>query len=272
MSSLPYLRWGTGPLLLVLLLWWESMGPFLPLFQQGWPDRAWHGLRNLVLAGVNSAITAIAFTGLWASAAQLAEERSLGLAHWAGLEGWPRTLATVLLLDAWTYIWHRMNHRVSFLWRFHRTHHSDVQMDVTTASRFHFGEILLSNCLRIPIILLIGLRLWELALYEAMLLAVIQFHHANIGLPNTADRVLRCLIVTPAMHKVHHSRWQPETDSNYSSLLSVWDRLFRSFRLREDPRTIRFGLEGFDGREHQTLTGLLKTPAGPNRTERKRTP
>lgn len=92
-------------------------------------------------------------------------------------------------------------------------------MDVTTASRFHLGEILFSNCLRIPVIALIGIRLWELALYEALLLAVIHFHHANVGLPKTIDQILPCVIVTPAIHKVHHSREQPETDSHYSSLL-----------------------------------------------------
>ena len=163
-------------------------------------------------------------------------------------------------MDGWTYGWHRLNHRVPFLWRFHRAHHSDAQMDVTTASRFHIGEILFSNCLRIPLILLLGIQLWELVLYETALLAVIQFHHANVGVPPRLDQLLRCFIVTPAMHKVHHSRWQPETDSNYSSLLSIWDRLFRSFRLRDDPRTIQFGLDEFARPENQTLAGILKTP------------
>ena len=92
--------------------------------------------------------------------------------------------------------------------------------------------------------------------------AVVQLHHANVGLPPKLDRWLRLFIVTPAMHKVHHSRWQPETDSNYSSLFSVWDRLFASFRLRDDPRTIQFGLNEFDRPEQHTLAGLVKTPLG----------
>lgn len=270
MNTISHLRWATGPLLLVLLLWWESLTPFLPLFQQGWRDRVRHGLRNVAVALLNSGMTALAFAGLWSSAVSFADQRSFGIANWAGLAGWSHALAAILLLDAWTYFWHRMNHTVPFLWRFHRTHHSDAQMDVTTASRFHLGEILFSNCLRIPVIALIGIHLWELALYEALLLAVIQFHHANVGLPKAIDQILRCVIVTPAMHKVHHSHEQLETDSNYSSLLSVWDRLFRSLRLRDDPRTIRFGLEGFDGSEHQSLAGIMKTPvvAGPSRQSR----
>ena len=130
------------------------------------------------------------------------------------------------------YAWHRINHRVPFLWRFHRVHHSDAQMDVTTASRFHTGEIALSSLLRIPLILALGVTAWQLVLYETMMFGVVQFHYANIALPPRAESVVSRVIVTPTMHKVHHSRWQPETDSNYSAMLSVWDRLFGSFRRR----------------------------------------
>ncbi len=104
-----------------------------------------------------------------------------------------------------------------------------------------------------------GIQVWEIVVYETMLLAVIQFHHANLGLPVKLDQLLHCFIVTPAMHKVHHSRWRLETDSNYSSLLSIWDRIFRSFRLRDDPRTIQFGLDDFARLENQTFSGILKT-------------
>jgi len=155
-----------------------------------------------------------------------------------------------------------MNHRVPFLWRFHKVHHSDPHMDVSTANRFHFGEIILSSILRIPVILLLGAELWHLALYEAILYPVVQFHHANIGVGRRLDRFLRLFITTPEMHKAHHSRWQPETDSNYTSLLSIWDRVFRSFRLRKDPHEIQLGLDGYDEPQKQTLWGLLRTPLG----------
>jgi len=112
----------------------------------------------------------------------------------------------------------------------------------------------------VPVIALLGLRLWELALYETIMFTVVQMHHANIAFPAWLDRCLRTLIVTPFMHKVHHSRWQPETDSNYSALFSFWDRIFGSFRSRENPAMIEFGLEGFDPPENHTLVGLLATP------------
>ncbi len=254
------LRWATGPILLFLLLWWETLTPFLPLFRNNPLQRTRHGLRNVAIALLNSGMTALLFVGLWAATANWAAHNGFGLLNWTGVPPLWHALAAVLALDFWTYWWHRLNHRLPFLWRFHRAHHSDTHMDVTTASRFHIGEILFSNVLRIPLILLLGIHVWEIVLYETALLAVIQFHHANIGLPGRLDQLLRCFIVTPAMHKVHHSRWQPETDSNYSSLLSVWDRVFRSFRLRDDPRTIQFGLDDFAKPEDQTLPGILKMP------------
>lgn len=245
--------------LLVLLLW-ESRRPFFNLFQQSQRQRGLHLVRNLALGGLNALLVAAVFVGLWVAATAWAEDRGVGLLNWMTLPGWAHALGAVLLFDAWTYLWHRINHRVTFLWRFHRVHHADAQMDVTTASRFHVGEILFSSVLRIPLIVLFGVYAWELLLYETLMFAVVQFHHANIALPPRLDRVLRWFIVTPGMHKVHHSRWQPETDSNYSSLLSCWDRLGRSFRTRERLEDLHFGLEEFDREEDATIKGLLRMP------------
>ena len=244
---------------LVVLLLLEGAHPFFELFRER-SDRGRHAVRNLVLGAVNSVIVAVVFAGLWVAAAEVAEARGWGLLRVIALPGWLHAALAVLLLDVWTYAWHRMNHRVPFLWRFHRVHHSDAQMDVTTASRFHTGEIVLSSALRIPLILALGVTAWQLVLYETLMFAVVQFHHANIALPPRVEAVVNKLIVTPAMHKVHHSRWQPETDSNYSAMLSVWDRLFRSFRRREALREVQLGLDDFDGERHQSIAGMLRTP------------
>jgi sterol desaturase/sphingolipid hydroxylase (fatty acid hydroxylase superfamily) len=133
-------------------------------------------------------------------------------------------------------------------------------MDVTSARRFHPGEIVISSALRVPLLFLLGIQLWELVLYELMMGVVVDFHHANIGLPEKTDRFLRAVIVTPAMHKVHHSQMRAETDSNYTSLLSAWDRIFGSFRLRPNLYAIKIGLEGWSDTPHQTLPGMLVTP------------
>ncbi len=245
---------------LVLLLVWESWTPFFAFFVRAAGERTRHALKNLTLGFLNGAVTSLLFVGLWSSTAVWAERQHFGLLRWIELPACARCAAALLLFDAWMYFWHRLNHRLPVLWRFHRTHHSDPRMDVTTANRFHLGEILLSSILRVPVIALLGLQLWELTLYEAVMFTVVQLHHANIALPPGIDRWMRTLIVTPFMHKVHHSRWQTETDSNYSSLFSFWDRLFGTWRWREDPRTLQYGLEGFDPPKHHTLAGLLFTP------------
>jgi len=250
----PWLAFG----LLVVLLLWETVTPFF-LFPKG-RARLAHGAKNMLLGVTNGLVTSLGFAGLWWWAAEASARHGSGLLHWFS---WPAAVETALaflLLDAWTYAWHRMNHRIGFLWRFHRVHHSDPHMDATTANRFHVGEIVLSSLLRVPLIWLLGARLEHLALYELMMFAVVQFHHANISLGPRADRVLCWFIVTPVMHKVHHSRWQPETNSNYSSFLSVWDRVFRSFRTTPDPAKLRLGLDEFADESSQTLPGLLSTP------------
>ena len=255
------MRWrGLASVLwLAALLAFESARPAKPLFASV-RVRFAHGFRNIALGSSNAILTALLFATAWKATADWSSINAFGLAH--RLENMPGvgTAAALLLFDAWTYGWHRLNHRIPLLWRFHRMHHSDSEMDATTANRFHPGEIVLSSLLRLPLIALLGLEFIELLAYETVLLAVVQWHHSNLMLPPSIDRLFRVLVVTPAMHKVHHSRMAIETNSDYSALLSVWDRLFRSFRLRDDPRAIRFGLEGFDAPSRQSLAGLLITP------------
>jgi sterol desaturase/sphingolipid hydroxylase (fatty acid hydroxylase superfamily) len=165
----------------------------------------------------------------------------------------------VVVLDLWTYWWHRANHRWTLLWRFHRVHHSDSSMDVTTAVRFHLGELLISAGLRLALITLLGLPLAALLLYDGAVTVATQFHHANIGLGRW-DRWIRRLIVSPNMHKIHHSKIRAETNSNYSTVLSLWDRAFSTYRDRDDCHAIRFGVPRMTDESFQTLKGLALTP------------
>ena len=247
---------------LVLLLLWESVAPFFDFFRNRTRRRITHGAVNFALAAINLGVIVLVFATAWAWAADSSLDHHLGLLHRFEAPAWVEVPLAILLLDLFTYWFHRLSHRIPFLWRFHRVHHSDPHMDVTTANRFHLGEVIISSVLRIPLIGLTGIELWHLALYELMMFTVVQFHHANIALPGRLDRLLRVIIVTPAMHKVHHSRIQRETDSNYTSLFSFWDRVFGSFRIRrhEDLGKIQLGLQGYDSAEKQRLIGLLKTP------------
>lgn len=249
---------------LILLFAWESIQPFYGYFRGAIKKRGKHAFRNLTLGALNSVLVAGIFVGLWFAASVWADEYRFGVMHWLqdgfGLLVWIHAVGAILLFDAWSYLWHRINHEIPFFWRFHRVHHSDPNMDVTTANRFHIGEIFFSSLFRIPLIALLGIYLWELVLYETLMFAVVQFHHTNIDIPEKVDRILRTVIVSPNMHRVHHSRWQPETDSNYSSLFSFWDRLARTFRLNPNPKEIKLGLDEFDREDDQTVRGMLRTP------------
>lgn len=254
---------------LILLLLIEHLHPFFDFFEGSVKQKGKHLVANMSLGVVNAAVTAIFFTALWLWASTWAVENDFGILNWLKLPVWVHAVGAVLLMDTWMYWWHRMNHEIPFLWRFHRVHHSDPNMDVTTASRFHTGEIIFSSILRIPVIMLIGLHLWELLIYGTLLVIVVQFHHANIILPEKLDKFLRAFIVTPAMHKVHHSRWKPETDSNYSSLFSFWDRICSTFRTHNPLKTLRIGLDEFDSEKDRKITGLFTMPFRDSRGNRK---
>src|SRR6185436_18044902 len=129
---------------LLTLLAWESFAPFFPYFRSLPGGRLRHGLRNVALGVLNAALNSLMGVGLWWTAARWAEAHHFGVLRWLLLPGWADLVGAFLLMDLWMYVWHRMNHRIPFFWRFHRVHHSDPHMDVTTASRFHVGEMAFS--------------------------------------------------------------------------------------------------------------------------------
>ncbi len=247
-------------ILLAIFLVWESFAPFFDWFRKAPKERTLHGLRNISLGLINTLVIALVFVRLWMGVTNWADEHDFGLLNWLDVTGWRRTLLTILLLDAWTWSWHWLNHHVPLFWWFHRTHHTELRMDVTSASRFHLGEIATSSVLRLPLFSLLGVHLGDVVIYETLLFAVVQFHHANIRLPWWIESWLRWLIVTPNLHRVHHSQIVVESNSNYGSLLPLWDVLFGTWNWREKPQEIRYGVSGFEAPEQHSLKGLLKTP------------
>ncbi|WP_053334600.1 sterol desaturase family protein [Gemmatimonas phototrophica] len=230
---------------LALLVLWESVHPFLPLFrgERAALMRVQHGAANVALGVLNGLVVRFGFLGAWAAVSTWSETQAFGVRVWIGGPAWVQWVVVLLLLDAWTYTWHRLNHTVPIFWRFHRLHHSDAQMDVTTASRFHLGEIVLSSIFRIPVLALVGASVLQLAVYETILFTVVQFHHANIALPESIDRVLRAVIVTPHLHKVHHSVRVDEQNANFSSVLTWWDRAARTLTVSPHLAQVVFGVE-----------------------------
>lgn len=175
------------------------------------------------------------------------------------LPAWAVWLVHFLVLDLWLYWWHRWNHTLPFLWRFHAVHHRDDALDVTTAFRFHVGEVFLSALPRGAIVFALGIPLSHVLIYEGFVALHSAFHHANISLPKKLECWVRPIFITPTMHWVHHNPRQQDTDSNYGATLSLWDMLFGSYNTRPAPPEQPMGIEGFV-REEPTFSGLLFQP------------
>lgn len=244
---------------LVLLWFLETWFPFFVEFNQT-KSRWTHAVRNLAFGAVNAFVIGAFFAGAVALVAGWTREAGFGLLPWLALPLWAEVLLAILIFDAWMYWWHRINHEIPFLWRFHKVHHTDPRVDVTSAVRFHPGEIILSYIARLLVIPLLGMALWQMVLYEAILLPIILLHHSNVGLPSMMDAALRAVIVSPNMHRLHHSDCMPETNSNYSSVFSWWDWVFRSYSRRDDVHDVRYGLEQSTSPDWHTFRGMIITP------------
>ncbi|TWT31708.1 sterol desaturase family protein [Blastopirellula retiformator] len=243
-------------LLTLAVLWtWESIHP---LVTRG-DGRLVHAGRNVAVSLLNTVVLAVTFSAVTVGVAQLAEVRQWGLLNWGNVATPLRFGLAILLLDFWMYLWHRLNHGIPLLWRSHRMHHADLAMDVTSATRFHLLEQLASAALRLGVILLLGIAMLELLIYETLVVAITMFHHANISL-GPLDRPLRWLIVTPRFHQIHHSRIRVETNSNYSVLFSWWDRIFGTHQMRGEDKPVDYGLDQFDQPQWRTLWGMLRMP------------
>jgi len=209
-------------------------------------------LRNGGLAAINLALSPLIVLPITAFAA------GHGLAWRPGWwRGGPGLGLDLLLLDLLIYWWHRWNHEWRFLWRFHGVHHLDRFLDSTSALRFHFGEVLLSALARALIILLIGFPLSSILIFETLVLTAAIFHHADLRIPSAVETALSRLVITPSIHWVHHHRRRADTDSNYGTIFSFWDRLFAT----SNPTRRRMDMEiGMEGEEEQAIAGLLLRP------------
>lgn len=157
------------------------------------------------------------------------DEAGWGLSRWLGLTGWPGMVITLVVLDLFNYLWHRANHRLRFLWRFHKAHHSDTEMDLSTVLRFHPGELLLSALVKAAWIALWGPAILAWFVFEALVSLCAQFHHSNIDFPDRVERWLSWFIVTPRYHAAHHAVDRRYGNRNFATILSVWDRLLGTY-------------------------------------------
>ena len=223
--------------------------------------------RNLTMAMLSAGSVAILQPLLLIPLLRRVESRRLGLLHRLPLSGAARTVLGVLLLDYTLWWWHWMNHRIPFLWRFHLPHHVDLDLDASTAIRFHFGEMSLSVLYRMLQIRLLGAGELSISLWQLLLFPSIFFHNSNLALTEAQDRLLSRLVVTPRMHGIHHSDYQKETDSNWSSILSVWDLLHGTFREDIPQQSIRLGVPAWQNLEDVALERVILMPFAEQRDD-----
>jgi sterol desaturase/sphingolipid hydroxylase (fatty acid hydroxylase superfamily) len=221
--------------------------------------------RNLVFAGLAAATVNLLERPIVEPLAGLVERRRLGILHAWRLPRPLHVILAIVLLDYTLYVWHVLVHRVPWLWRFHLVHHVDLDLDASTALRFHFGELAVSIPWRAAQIVAIGVTPDALILWQNALLVSILFHHSNVELPLGLERAVSRVFVTPRLHGIHHSIVPDETNSNWSSGLTVWDWLHGTLRLNVPQREIAIGVAAYRTLEDVTLKESLELPFVPQR-------
>ncbi len=213
-----------------LMAWWEIIAPRRPLLVS--KLRRW--LSNIGIVALNTVLLRLIFPAAAIGATLFAAERGWGVLNYLSFPGAIDVLVSILVLDLAIYLQHVMFHAVPAFWRLHRVHHADLDFDVTTGARFHPIEILLSMCIKFGVIFALGPPVLGVLIFEVLLNATSMFNHANVSMPDSVDARLRWLVVTPDMHRVHHSVKRHETNSNFGFNLPWWDRLFGTYRAQPD--------------------------------------
>jgi sterol desaturase/sphingolipid hydroxylase (fatty acid hydroxylase superfamily) len=218
---------------------------------------------NLGLAALDAAIVRLLFPFVAVGMAELASARGWGLLNQVDAPPAGAALASIVALDFAIYLQHVLFHAVPVLWRLHRVHHADLDFDVTTGVRFHPVEIVLSLLFKLAVITILGAPAVAVLAFEVILNVMAMFSHGNVRIPGGLDRMLRWLIVTPDMHRIHHSIERAETDSNFGFNLALWDRLLGTYRSQpaKGHEAMVLGIEQFrDPAQCATLPGTLALP------------
>ena len=256
--------WLSGALVLGAfgaLVWLEYRRPL----RRSVEPKAAHDARDLAMGGLGAATLQVLERPVVEPLAELVERRRWGLLKLVRLPAWVEVPLALVLMDYTLYLWHVLTHRVPWLWRFHRVHHVDLELDAATAVRFHFGELALSVPWRAAQVLLIGTSPRALSIWQTATIGSILFHHSNLRLPVAVERALSRVIVTPRMHGIHHSIVEEETNSNWSNGLALWDRLHGTLRLNVPQEAVTIGLPAYRRPAEVTLGRVLVMPFGPER-------
>jgi len=237
---------------------WELKSPRRALRS----SKPFRWLNNIGLTFFNTLLLRLLFPTAAVGMALYASQQQWGVLNHVDLPQWLEIILTVVILDFCIYLQHRLFHRVPILWQLHMMHHSDLDLDVTSGARFHPIEIILSMLIKMALICLLGPAIVAIIIFEVILNAVAMFNHSNVYIPTPVDRVLRRFVVTPDMHRVHHSVIKSETNSNYGFNLPWWDRLFGSYCAQpaKGHDEMMIGLLQFQQPETQSFIWMLRLP------------
>ena len=219
-----------------------------------------HTGRNFAVAGVAGVTLQLIEQPLVQPLTAVVQRRGWGLLNLLKLPSWLEVVVAVILMDYTLYLWHVLMHRIPFLWRFHLPHHVDLDLDASTALRFHFGELGVATGWRMLQVTLIGVSPLSLSVWQTFVLLSIVFHHSNVDLPIDVEKRLNRILVTPRMHGIHHSIVKEETNSNWSSGLTVWDWLHGTLRLNVPQDEITIGVPAFQDPKEVGLVKVLEMP------------
>src|SRR5882757_1873142 len=259
MPRIPLMDYVGRPLLACIFL-------SLLLLQWRFPLRRQHFsmlrrlVRNFVLSIPGFAIVRSAMLPIPIAVAIWAQHRGIGLLNWLALPFWIAVIATFLLMDYAYWWWHWTNHMVPFFWRFHNMHHTDLDLDVSTAARFHFGEMIFSIGFLSLAVTVFGITPIMLMIFFITFEAATLFHHSNWRLPIRVERLFNLIIVSPRMHGIHHSIVQRETNSNWGTIFCWWDKLHRTLRRDVPQDEITIGVAAYRDEKELTLGQLLVLP------------
>jgi sterol desaturase/sphingolipid hydroxylase (fatty acid hydroxylase superfamily) len=259
MSHEPGIRLGFFFGVFALIALWEVLSPRRRLTV----PKAVRWANNLGLVFLNTLVLRLLFPAAAVGMAAFATDRGWGIFNYLDRPFWLAVPVSVIAMDFVIYLQHVMVHAIPALWRLHRVHHADLDYDVTTGARFHPIEIVLSMLIKFATIAVLGPPVVAVVIFEVVLNATAMFNHGNLRLPNSVDRVLRWFLVTPDMHRVHHSVEDDEANSNFGFSLPWWDRLFGTYR--DQPRGghegMTIGIHGFrDHKQVDRLPGMLALP------------
>src|SRR3954471_10772403 len=254
-----FLDWVANPVLAALVV-------VLLILQWRFPLRRQHYavlrrlVRNYLVSIPGFVIMRLAMLPIPIAVAIWAQHQHVGVLNWLHLPGWLAIAVGFVILDYAYWWWHWANHMIPFFWRFHNVHHTDLDLDVTTAARFHFGEILFSTGFLSLVLLVGGIAPFTFILFFVVFEGAVAFHHSNWRLPIELERFLNLIIVTPRMHGIHHSIVQRETNSNWGTVFCWWDKLHRTLRRDIPQDAITIGVAGYRDEHELTLGKLWALP------------